>query len=517
MLKRKAAAYQMPRMQVKQLPAPTRGLNLRTGIASMKIDDALVLDNYFPETSYLSLRKGYTTHATGVGAAIKTMHEWAGPLGRQMFAARSTAIYSVTAQGAVGAAVLSSLNSGAWSSVNFTSPGGHFLVMANGVDAVRNYDGTTWTTPTITGVTSSQLSYVHSHKARQWFVQAGTTKAWYLDPNSIAGPATKFELGEQFLFGGSLVAIGSISRDGGTGGSDDLLAFVSSRGELVVYEGDDPSTINTWSRMGRYQAAPPIGKFCMASVGGDLALLTESGILSARQLLTGSRQSAERDAITGRIDRGLSDAFETYGSLEGWSLTIYPRGHMLIVNIPTSNSTASQYVMNTQTGAWCTFSGLNATAWCLLSENPYFGASDGTVYRADNGYYDNTTSPIVGEFKTAFRTHAGGGIMRVTNLRPLWTSSQRILFRARMDMDYDDNLPSSTDAFPASTSGGALWGSAVWDEDLWGVIGEPQSDWVNVDGIGNAASIHIVTSTSGVQAILNAFDLHYETARGMAL
>jgi hypothetical protein len=75
--------------------------------------------------------------------------EWAGPSSRKMFAAKSTDIYDVTTPGAVGAAVVSSLSSAYWQTVNFTTAGGSFLVLCNGADSVRNYDGTTWTTPSI--------------------------------------------------------------------------------------------------------------------------------------------------------------------------------------------------------------------------------------------------------------------------------------------------------------------------------------------------------------------------------
>lgn len=510
--------HRRPAMGQTQLPAPVGGLNLRDGLASMKGTDALILDNWIPESSYCEQRRGHTSHVTGLGALPRTLMDWSGPTGSQLYAATATAVYNVTSTGAVGAAVLSGLSGGDWSFVNFTTAGGHFLVAANGVDAVRNYNGTTWTTPTITGVSSTALNAVHSHKARLWFIEANSTKVWYLEPQSIAGTATHIQVGEQLSMGGHLVAIGSISRDGGKGGSDDLLVVISSRGQVVVYEGDDPSSANTWQRLGTFYAAPPVSTRCFAQIGGDLAILTEAGIMSGRQLLLSDSSTAERTSITNKINRGVKEAFRTYGSLFGWQLTNYPRGHLLILNVPTSSTTANQYVMNTQTGAWCTFSGLNGLCWGLLTENLYFGTSAGTIWRADNGLYDNG-SAIRTEMKSAFRAYNGGGHFRTTKIRPLFTAGNRISPAIKIDVDYRDSTPViPTDQYPAySSPTGTLWGSGVWGVDVWGEIGNPVADWIDASGEGTTAAIHMVTSTSGYTVQLNACDVMYEKAKGLAI
>jgi len=518
MLLRHPSKLPRPRMGQKQLPAPVGGLNLRDGLAMMKGKDALILDNWIPESSYLEQRRGYTSHVTGLGSTPKTLMDWSGPTGMQLYAATSTAIYNVTAQGAVGAAVQTGLNSGEWSFVNFTTAGGHFLVIANGVDAVRNYNGTAWTTPAITGVSPSSLKAVHSHKARLWYLEANSTKVWYGEPQSIAGPHTAIQVGEQLSMGGHLVAIGSVSRDGGKGGSDDLLVMISSRGQVVVYEGDDPTSANTWQRLGVFYASPPVGGKCLVQIGGDLGILTESGLLSTRQLLMTDQSSAERTAITNKVNRGIKEAFRTYGALAGWQIINYPRGHLLILNVPTSTTTANQYVMNSQTGAWCTFSGLNGLCWGLLSENLYFGSSAGTIWRADNTLYDNN-GPIRTEVKSAFHALNSGGHFRTTKLRPLYTAGNRVSPAVKIDVDYRDSTPViPTDQYPAySSPSGTLWGTGIWGVDVWGEIGNPVADWIDASGEGTAAAYHMVTSTSGYSVQLNAVDIMYEMAKGLSI
>ena len=41
------------------LPCPTSGLNARDSRDKMAVTDALVMDNYFPYTTQVSLRRGY--------------------------------------------------------------------------------------------------------------------------------------------------------------------------------------------------------------------------------------------------------------------------------------------------------------------------------------------------------------------------------------------------------------------------------------------------------------------------
>lgn len=512
-----------PRMGQERVPSPTRGLNLRAGIAAMKPDEALILDNWFPETNRCRVRGGYASHATGLGASIGTLMEWAGPSSRKLFGATATAIYDCTSAGAVGSADVSSLNSAYWQHVMFTTSGGTFLVCANGSDSVRNYNGSAWSTPSITGVTSADLITVASYKTRLWFVEKSSTKAWYLGTSSISGAATSLELGDKFRRGGKLQLIGTVSRDAGNG-PQDVICFVSSKGEVVVYQGSDPGDTNNWALVGVYLAAPPIGNRALTRIDGDLGLLTERGVISLKQLMTSGAATAERTAITGNIDQGIIDDFASYGSLTGWEMIVHPRTRQAIVNVPKSTSTATQWAMNIQTGAWCTYgryaSPLNATTWGMLNEKLYFGTSGGTVYEAERGAQD-AGGAITGEIKTSFQSFGSGGIETVTMLRPLFTAGGRVIPAVRINVDYRNDLPMSTDEYPGvSGAAGAVWDTDLWDTGTWGDTDQPFADWISpavMGGGGTVSSIHMVTRTNGLSARLNAFDVQYEMSKGMAL
>lgn len=504
-----------------QIPASTRGLNLLDGIAAMKPADALVLDNWFPEQTYLRVRGGRTEYATGITGGVQTIMEWAGPTGHQAFAASPSAIYDISAAGAVGAPVVSGLGNGYWQTVMMTTAGGAFLVAANGDDDVRNYDGTTWTTPAITNVTSANLNFVAVHKRRLWFVENNSTKAWYLPVSSIAGAASAVQLGEQFTNGGRLVAIGSVSRDGGSG-SDDYVAFVSSKGQVAVFQGDDPSSADTWALVGVYDNAPPIGNRCVANIAGDLAIFTEAAVVSTRQLIASGRESAERSSISNRIDLGIVAAYASYGALTGWQLISYPRYRMAVFNVPTAADTAFQFVVNTQTGAWCTYgflaSPLNAACWGIYNEQPYYGTSGGTVYLAESGYSD-AGAGITAQVKTSFQPYGkSAGVARMTMVQPLFSAGGQPVPQIRVNVDYQEAQPLSTDAFPLTPgAAGGIWDVSLWDVAQWGADTAPYNYWYAATGIGTVASVNMITVTNGYQCILNAWNLKAEVGQKVAL
>lgn len=497
------ASRHRPRIRGASIPPPVGGLNARDELANMDERDALILTNYFPDTSSVDLRDGFTEHVTGITGAVGALMEWRGPSSAKLFAANTTAIYDVTTAGAVGAAAVSSLTSSDWAPVMMATSGGNFLVIANGADSVRHYNGTTWATPTITNVTSSTLDYVWSHKRRLWFVEKNSTSVWYLPVDSVAGAAAELDVGPLLTLGGRVVAGTSWTIDGGAG-MDDYLAVISSAGQVVVYQGTDPASSSTWSLVGVFRLAPPISKRCFTSVGGDVAVLTIDGIVSLQGALALDRTAQSRASVTDKINALFSAAALSYGDVAGWHLLTYPRGGYLLVNVPMSATQAFQYVMNAETGAWCKFTNMNATAWARLSEDLYFAAA-GIVYKADNGQDDNGAA-IPGDIKTAFNYFGDRGRQKQFHMiRPILTATGDVRPAIELNFDYDDSTPSD---IPLTTFGGnALWDVAKWDVDVWGGAETTSAVWGASFGLGYCASIRMSTLSVGVSIKVNAFDV----------
>jgi hypothetical protein len=231
-----------------------------------------------------------------------------------------------------GTLVVSGLSSARWIWTNFAVSGGNYLVIANGVDSVRNYDGTVWSTPSITGVTSSTLGYVFVFKSRLFFLKKNTTEAWYLPVDSISGAAAVLRVGSNLRLGGTLVAGGPFTHDGGFG-PEDFCAFVSSEGEVVIYSGTDPGDPATWSLQGTYLIGRPIGNRCLQKIGGDLAVLTQDGMVSLSNALLLDRAAEQKAAFTANIRTAFADQYNLTGTLNGWEVHTWAKGHLALVNV----------------------------------------------------------------------------------------------------------------------------------------------------------------------------------------
>ena len=100
------SARQNQTAQTVSLPAPVGGWNARDSIAAMPPFDAVIMDNWFPDTDYVKVRKGYTNHVTGITGQVETLMQYSSGTARKLFAAATTSIYDVSVAGTVGAAVV---------------------------------------------------------------------------------------------------------------------------------------------------------------------------------------------------------------------------------------------------------------------------------------------------------------------------------------------------------------------------------------------------------------------------
>jgi hypothetical protein len=82
-------------------------------------------------------------------------------------------------------------------------------------------------------------------------------------------------------------------------GMDDYAAFITSEGEVAIYQGYDPAQISTWSLIGIFNIGRPIGTRCIARHESDVLCITADGITPlSKALLTDREQSARRSSPT---------------------------------------------------------------------------------------------------------------------------------------------------------------------------------------------------------------------------
>jgi hypothetical protein len=488
------------------IPAPIGGWNARDPLSAMPQTDAVVLENFIPGTEGVSLRPGYASHATGLGASVASLMEYSSPSTGKLFGAAGTSIYDVTSAGAVGAAAVTSTVNAVWSHAMFATSGGNYLVIANGGTSVRHYNGTIWATPTINNVTSADLNFVTVHAERLWFIEKQSLRAWYLPTNAVAGDAASFDLGPMCRLGGNLVAMASWTRDGGAG-SDDVLVFLTSRGEAILYSGIDPDDADSWSRVGVFKLPEPVGRRCTFKLGADTGVITSQGVLALSSILPIASTDTAMVAVTDKIRRAFAQAYRLGSALAGWQIIEYPKRGWVIVNVPTASG-FEQYLMNAASPArpWCRLTGLPAASWSLLADEIYFGGS-GAVYKFDQGFLD-VDEPISADALPAFSSLGNPAQKRVVLAKPLVTAADGTVPPVEIKTDYDDSPVSITQLLiPAS---GSPWDESPWDDSPWGPSIEPIDDWQSVQGIGQVISPRMAV-TSQTPFTWHQTTIGYET------
>lgn len=499
------------------IPPPVGGWDAISPLANMPEDRAPVLDNYIPRPGYIEVRRGHVVHGHTMGSGVvDTLMVYNGltTATSKMFAATNSKIYEVSSAGAgTDQSITTTNNRFQW--VNFTTSAGKFLWICNGQDNPRHYNGTSWTDigASLTGVTATDIIHVTAHGNRLWFVFKDSTKAGYLATGAVTGAVTTFELGGLFTKGGYLAAIGTWTRDGGAG-EDDLKCFVSSRGQVAVYAGTDPSTNTNHALIGVFDLGAPIGRRCLTKVGGDLALINIDGVLPLSKALETDQGAAAAIALTKNINNAMNAAARNYASNFGWELRPYAKGTLALLNVPLVQGVSQhQYVINTLTGAWCRFTGMNANCWAVYLDRLFFGGNAGKVYEADIGSLDVST-PVDAVGQTAYNYFKSRGVFKqFKGIQPLLTTDSDTNPAVGLSTDFKDNATLSVPSTAATNA--ALWDTAIWDTDIWPVEQRSVANWLAVGGGGYCASAHFRArsgSANGGAVVqqINGFNIMFE-------
>lgn len=505
------------------LPAPVGGLNGRDGLANMPATDAFVMDNWFPGSTTVDVRRGSANFATGMAGPVESIEVYTGGSSSKMLAFAGGSVYNATNGGVVGAAIASSRNSNKISSVMFSNAGNQYLLGLSGADAPFSYDGTTFTSLTITGLTGSQntLHSIHSFKGRVYLAQVNQLGFYYLAVGAIQGAASYFDLAQQCKRGGYLVGISSFSQEGSGTGPNDYIVFMTSEGEYLMYAGTDPSSAANFTLVGRYYAGPPIGRKGWFNYRSDLYIICDEGVVSFTQIRQTGQDGGNLNYLTSKMGRVFTDLSENSGTY-GWCAALYPHKAQLLVNVPLSSSTSAgycQFVMNTNTGAWSRFKGMNGISWAVMDGLLYFGTLTGAVVLADTGDTDNGTQ-INCDVRQAYNYfdnpqargasdkhfHFATFVMQSDGTPPV---------SAEINVNFQDDLPKDVGSIAAGV--GATWDVDGWDEITWGSDGTTQSFTVAFGKLGYVASIWLraVVTTAGLRWY--ATRLIMEPTKGIAL
>ena len=366
----------------------------------------------------------------------------------------------------------------------------------------------TYTTIGITGVDSSTFINVNLFKNRLYFTQKNTLACWYLDVNAIGGAANPLYFGSIARNGGYLQAMGTWTLDAGQG-ADDYAVFVTSMGEVIVYNGTDPTSATTWELKGVWQLGQTFNRKCFFKWSGDLLLLTQDGLVPLASALQSSRLDP-RVNLTDKIYYPISQACTTYYSNFGWQIQYFASENMLILNIPT-NSGMEQYVMHTITKSWARFTGIQAYCWEVSGDNSMHFGGDGFVgnfYTASSDAGANITAAVQQAY-SYFDTP--GQNKRFTMVRPILQSdggTPSVLCGLSVDFQPIDNTGAIS--FNPSSQSVGVWDTAKWDANNWGGGLITTRIWQGVTGIGFAGSINLTAVAQGIELHWASTDYVFE-------
>lgn len=500
--------HKTPRAQtaeVRSVPAPLGGWNARDPLANMAPDDAIALDNWFPGTSFVELRGGYASHATGMTGAGKTLMVYNRMNGtNELWCTTSSGTYDVSSAGAVGASALARTN-GKHQWTMFGDGTDNWLIACNGVDNPAYYDGTTWqavtgaTSPSLSGPTLTDLIGVNVFKGRLFFIEQNTLSFWYLSSGAAGGSLTEFDLSGEAPRGGYLLAMATWTRDAGDG-IDDYAVFITSEGEAIVYQGTDPSTAANWVKVGSYYlGGKPLGRRPVTRYGGDVIVITEHGTLTLSTALV-SAAIDQKLALSYKIEDAFTAATRQYRDIFGWEAIVFPAQTALLVNIPIVEDGAhEQYVMNTITRSWCRFTDWDAETFAVFNNELYF-VDDTAVYKAWTGKIDDSDD-IAGYAKQAFQYFGEKSVLKhFTLFRPILTVNGTFDYLADIDVDFRDDPITGTASYTTTT--GAVWDVGKWDEDAWGASGDVVRQWTTPAeylGFCVAGKVKVATNSLTIQ------------------
>lgn len=487
------------------IPAPVGGWNARDPLDLMAPQDAVKLENIIPNTTSGKLRRGYREHADGMGSnAVETLIEYAGKDGsRKLIAAANSNLYNATTYDTSATSLGSGYTNNRWQSVQIKDK----LILVNGDDQPLQYDGSTVSNAAYTGVADdSVFIQVSLYKSRLYFVEKDSTSVWYAGVAAVTGAVTEYDVGDVLKRGGFVQFAGSWTRDTGSGLSD-LFVIVSNLGEVLVYEGDNPGASN-WALVGRFYLPIPLGRRSFIHYNSDLVIITEDGVYPMSSVIN-SQGAVPESSLTAKINTAFNAAARLHSSNFGWQGVIYPRGRYAMINIPITEGVQSeQYVMNTQTLAWCKFTCVNASSWCVFNEKPYFGGMDGKIYEFDFGD-DDAGSAIPFDVKWAFNYFGDRNQMkRFLMAKPLLLANTDLTFTFDVEVDFQSKAVSSTATLTGPS--GAEWDTATWDTAEWADGGALVANWYSIGGLGRAAALRMRGSTKDIDFEINAVHVTYE-------
>lgn len=514
-------------------PASVKGLDTSTPLMAQDPETALLLDNVFVRRYGSELRPGSTRHVTNLGGLatpqeVVSLMAYQPPRGPgstflpKLFAACTDGnIYDVTSNQneafvpPVSVSIPGQLQPGQFSWTNFSTAATNFLCICAVGGGYWTYDHTggwvkraIFVNPPGGGAAidiSNEMDFVMSWKNRLWFIRNNTSDAYYLAVNAIQAlapsPAGEFDFGPLLVHGGELKAMASWTVDGGDG-IDDRLVLVGGGGDVLIYDGTDPTSAATFRIIGRwFVGKPPFGRRFLSKYAGDLAMVTEKGIEYMSRILQakGELDPETQPKDTARIFNEVIGRDVRNTRLQRfWRYIALPSEEAVILITPHNKPKSGyQYVFNELSQAWSRHVGMGMSCAEEFDGELYYGTLEGTVIKAFNGTTDDQLSDgtpgrtVVADLQTAYVAPEDDPMSLKTPqlVMPMFTGNTPPVVKLQINTEWNFKpVPGSPPYVDKDT---ALWDQAKWDQAVWGGKDNTYLAWVGVEGLGTHASLRM--------------------------
>lgn len=513
------------------VPAPLGGLNGRDPLADMAPADAYVMDNIVPGTSRCYSRRGCQKHSsTALGAAIQDLHVYAGASDDVLLAFGGGKIWDVSLPAAVEKKTGLASNTAITCMFSNAADDAQHMIITTGTDTPMGFNGTTVSNLTMTGMSGSAttLNFCFAFKERLYFAQRDKLGFYYLPVGQIQGALSYFDLAQVSKLGGYLQAIGSFSAGDAGDTPQDYIVFVTSKGELIVYAGYDPSSAANWELVGRYFTAQPIGQRCIINYGTEMLVLTLDGALPFSEIRrsgdsagSGGAGKGLYIALTAKLGNYLTNYNRNADTL-GWMGLQYTSelDGWLILNVPATASVSGayyHYVMNTRTNAWCRFTNWNGLCFAVFNRKLYFGRYDGYVMEGDVGRNDDEGN-IQFDVKTAYNYFEDGSGLGQLQKHFQWAAllvscDGEPPLSGRFNVDFVEDQPQYiTD--PVAPDG-TYWDIGYWDTSEWGADERTRRFMLTLNKGGFAGGLWLRGTLDGLRFAWYATQYVMEKTRGL--
>ena len=504
------------------LPPPVGGLNSRDPLSIMDGKDAQILENFICHPQGAELRGGWQDVLdTPFAGPVSTLMSYRAtlPADNKLFACVGPDVIDITPTldptnplEPIETLSVDAITHGYWSSVSYSLKTDKYLcAVANGA-GYHTYDAVGgWVKREITGVDHDNFTSIAVWKNRLWFTQADSSEVFYLGIGEVLGGEAKFfDYGPMFKRGGSVVAITNWTMDGGNGPDDYQLIF-GSGGDVLIYKGTDPSNMDNYSLVGVWSIGRfPRGDRFFTNYGGDVLVLSELGLTSMQQLVTGNASAVgELNPIISKISERLMSRLASGQTVGFWEVRYSAEIESILLVAPRKGGGSYEhYCMGLASKGWSTFTTMPILTLTMHDRKTYIGTPEGRVGHAFDVDNDGMTSvlsrdidrstPVRGRILSAYTDFGvGANLKRFLLARPIFLCTHPPSVAVRLRLDYAANTRVSTPTYARTDI--ATWDQARWDDAYWS---------------GSSNVFHLWTGVLGV-GYLGALDLMVEGERGL--